>query len=234
MGAFRFKRFTIEQEHCAMKVGTDGVLLGAWTPLRPTDCRILDVGTGTGVIALMMAQRAPEAEITAIDLEEACVAEARRNADRSPWGARIITCCTSMQQFEADPFDLIVSNPPYFVDSLRSPDKARTMARHTETLPFDEFIEATLRLLKPEGRLALVLPVEEGMHFLRLVSSSLWLTHRVAVQTTPRRPTKRLLMLFSRQPLVAPLQDETLVIQTAPEEFTPAYRALTGDFYLKF
>lgn len=234
MSSFRFKQFTVEQSRSAMKVGTDGVLLGAWTPLHPEPKRILDVGCGTGVIALMMAQRTSQTTITALDIDPDCVAETRENADRSPWGECIETRCVPVQEFEADPFDLVVSNPPYFVDSLRSPDAGRTTARHTDSLRFEELIEASLRLLKPAGRLAVVLPVEEGERFLRLASEYLWLERRLEVQTTPRRPVKRLLMLFSRrQPATGPLV-ERLVIQSGPEEFTPEYRTLTGDFYLKF
>lgn len=217
-----------------MKVGTDGVLLGAWAPLRPADRRILDVGCGTGVIALMLAQRAPWASLTALDIDPECVAQARENADRSPWGERIVCCCQGVQHFEAEPFDLIVTNPPYFIDSLRSPDAARSVARHAASLPFEELVEAACRLLKPEGRLALILPTDEAGRFLKIASSKLWLERRCGVRTTPQRPVRRQLMLFSRRPSGQPPLEEELTIQTAPECYTPEYRTLTRDFYLKF
>lgn len=217
-----------------MKVGTDGVLLGAWAPLRPRDRRLLDVGCGTGVIALILAQRAPEASITALDIDPECVARTRENGDRSPWGGRIESCHAAVQEFEAEPFDLIVTNPPYFVDSLLSPNAARTMARHTASLPFEELVEASVRLLKPEGRLALILPTDEAARFLRIASSHLWLECRCAVRSTPRRPVKRVMMLLSRCQPLRPVEEQELIIQTAPECYTPEYRALTRDFYLKF
>ena len=235
MGSFRFKEFTIEQEHSPMKVGTDGVLLGAWVPLRQEDRRLLDLGTGTGVIALMLAQRQVDARITALDIDPSCVREARENADRSLWGDRVEVVEAAAQDFlSSEPFDLIVSNPPFFENSLTSPDQGRTLARHTTSLSFEELLGAVDRLLAPEGRFAVVLPVEEAQRFRRLATAHLWLEQWLDVRTTPRRPVKRSLMLFSRrQPAESPKSEE-LVIQTAPEEFTPEYRALTRDFYLKF
>lgn len=231
---FRFKQFAVEQDRCAMKVGTDGVLLGAWVPLRSGDRRLLDVGTGTGLIALMLAQRAPEARITALDVDAACTEQARGNADASPWGDRIATVCAPVQRFEAEPFDLIVSNPPYYDNSLPSPDAARTTARHTASLPFAELLDAVDRLLAPDGRFAVVLPAEEARRFRLLASQRLWLTARTDVRTTPRSGVKRSLMLFARRPADGFPEPEVLTVQTAPECFTPEYRALTADFYLKF
>ena len=136
-----------------MKVGTDGVLLGAWAGVRPSDRRILDVGTGTGLIALMMAQRAPEALITGVDVEE--VSQARENAAASPWGGRVVFEQCPVQEFAPDErFDLILSNPPFFVDSLTCPDEGRTTARHAVRLPFDQLRDAVMRLLAAEGRFA--------------------------------------------------------------------------------
>lgn len=234
MSAFRFKRFAIVQQESPMKVGTDGVLLGAWTQLRPTDRRILDIGTGTGLIALMMAQRAPEAAITGIDI--ASVAEARRNADASPWAERLTFEQCPVQQFAGGPFDLIVSNPPFFVESLLCPDRGRTTARHTVELPFDELHAAVLRLLAPEGRFALVLPVGAADQFAALCADTMQLIRRTEVRTTPRRAPKRVLMEWQRtQTEAAPCACTTLTIGTGePECYTEEYRALTRDFYLKF
>ncbi|MBE6196026.1 MAG: methyltransferase domain-containing protein [Rikenellaceae bacterium] len=218
-----------------MKVGTDGVLLGAWVPLRPEDRLLLDLGTGCGVIALMLAQRQADARITALDIDPDCVEQTRENAERSPWGGRITAVEAPVQEFfPPEPFDLIVSNPPYFENSLLSPDAGRSRARHTASLSFAELLQAADRLLTPEGRLAVVLPTEEAKRFRLLASQRFWLEARLDVRTTPRRPVKRSLMLFGRrQPAHEPAIEE-LVIQTAPETFTPEYRALTGDFYLKF
>lgn len=180
-----------------MKVGTDGVLLGAWAGVRPRDAQILDIGTGTGLIALMMAQRAARARIVGVDVED--VAQARENADASPWGGRVEFVQCPVQEFTPHGrFDLIVSNPPFFVDSLTCPDAGRTTARHAVRLPFDELCDAVVRLLAPGGRFALILPTDEAARFLTLSRSRLILTRRTDVRTTPRHPVKRVLMEFIR------------------------------------
>lgn len=217
-----------------MKVGTDGVLLGAWTPVRDADRRVLDVGTGTGLIALMLAQRTTAARITALDVDPDCVGQARENANASPWGHRIGTVCSPVQEFGDGPFDLIVSNPPFYDNSMHSPDAARTTARHTASLPFVDLLDAVDRLLAPDGRFAVILPAEEARRFRMLAARSLWLTARTDVRTTPHSGVRRSLMLFGRQPSECFPQTAVLTVQTAPECFTPEYRALTSDFYLKF
>lgn len=219
-----------------MKVGTDGVLLGAWTGLRTTDRRLLDIGTGTGVIALMLAQRAPEAHVTGIDIAD--TSQARENADASPWGARLTFATCPVQRFEASaPFDLIVSNPPFFDDSLLCPDAGRTTARHTVTLPFTELCDAVVRLLAPSGRFAVVLPCSEVPRLLRAAGGRLAVVRRTEVHTTPRRPARRTLlemMPTEAASEVAAVSDELFVGTGQPECYTPEYRALTRDFYLKF
>lgn len=220
-----------------MKVGTDGVLLGAWTGLRTTDRRLLDIGTGTGVIALMLAQRAPEAHVTGIDIAD--TSQARENADASPWGARLTFATCPAQAFESPaPFDLIVSNPPFFDDSLLCPDAGRSAARHTVTLTFDALCDAVVRLLAPTGRFAVVLPCSEVARLLRAAGGRLAVVRRTEVRTTPRHPARRTLLELMPTaavgPAAHPVCDE-LVIGTGEHEcYTPEYRALTRDFYLKF
>ncbi len=218
-----------------MKVGTDGVLLGAWAGVRPSDRRMLDIGTGTGLIALMLAQRAPEASVTGVDIDD--VAQARENGDASPWGDRVAFERCPVQEFRApEPFDLIVSNPPFFVDSLTCPDEGRTAARHAVHLPFDELRDAVLRLMAPAGRFAVILPTTEAERFLAVCAGRLALTRRTDVRTTPRHPAKRALMEFSRTGVAdaAPEISELTVGTGRHECYTPEYRALTRDFYLKF
>ena len=223
-----------------MKVGTDGVLLGAWAGVRPADRRILDVGTGTGLIALMMAQRAPEALITGVDVEE--VSQARENAAASPWGGRVVFEQCPVQEFAPDErFDLILSNPPFFVDSLTCPDEGRTTARHAVRLPFDQLRDAVVRLLAAEGRFAVILPTDEARRFADVCRGFLALTRSTGVRTTPRRPVKRLLMEFAHENACSGLRSDSppvcseLVVGTGEhEQYTPEYRALTRDFYLKF
>lgn len=218
-----------------MKVGTDGVLLGAWAPAENSDRRVLDIGTGTGLIALMLAQRLPAARITGIDIDS--VEQARENADASPWGSRITFRSCPVQTFDDAPFDLIVSNPPYFVDSLTCPDAGRTAARHTVHLTFEELRDAVLRLLAPAGRFALILPVPEADRFLALCTGRLELLRRTDVRTTPRHPAKRSLLELARPGAFGPCIPErtALIVGTGEHEcYTPEYRALTREFYLKF
>ena len=233
-----------------MKVGTDGVLLGAWAAVRPQDRRMLDIGTGTGLIALMLAQRAPEAHVTGVDIDD--VGQARENAAASPWSGRVAFAQCPVQEFETpEPFDLIVSTPPFFVDSLPCPDGGRTAARHAVHLPFGDLRDAVLRLLAPGGRFAVILPTAEAERFLAVCAGRLALVRRTDVRTTPRRPAKRALMEFVRADRPAPPADcsadppadcsaavpevSELVVGTGEHEcYTPEYRALTRDFYLKF
>ncbi len=216
-----------------MKVGTDGVLLGAWVSVEASDRRLLDVGTGTGLIALMLAQRAPQARVTGIDVEP--VDEACANAAASPWAGRLQMVRTAVQEFEPqERFDLIVSNPPFFVDSLTCPDTGRTTARHAVRLPFAELRDAAVRLLQPGGRFAAILPADAAERFIALCDGRLFLVRRTDVRTAPRRPVKRVLLELGTSAPQAPRCSE-LVIGTGEHEcFTPEYRALTRDFYLKF
>lgn len=270
-----------------MKVGTDGVLLGAWVSVRPSDRRILDIGTGTGLIALMMAQRVPGARITGVDVED--ISQARENADASPWGGRVAFVQCPVQEFAPQgKFDLVVSNPPFFVDSLTCPDAGRTTARHAVRLPFGDLRDAVVRLLSDQGRFAVVLPKDEAARFIGICRDVLAPVRRTDVRTTPRHPVKRVLIEFVRvpardaspaagislptsaslpadpsrlsdpsvpapgfspanplsmpdsvlSPLDAPVPEADcteLVIGTGEhEQYTPEYRALTRDFYLKF
>lgn len=180
-----------------MKVGTDGVLVGAWAGVRPSDARILDIGTGTGLIALMMAQRVASAQVVGVDVDD--VAQARANAEASPWSGRVsFVQCPVQEYAPAEPFDLIVSNPPFFVDSLTCPDAGRTAARHAVLLPYDQLCDAVVRLLAPAGRFAVILPVTEAERFLAVCRGKLSATRRTDVRTTPHRMPKRALLEFVR------------------------------------
>lgn len=219
-----------------MKVGTDGVLLGAWASLRASDERMLDIGTGTGLIALMLAQRAPQARIVGIDIGP--VAEARANADASPWGGRIELVQEAVQIFApGERFDLIVSNPPFFDGTLPSPDAGRTEARHAVHLTFGELRDAAVRLLTPGGRFAVVLPADAAARFIGLCCGALDLLRRTDVRTVPRRPFRRTLLEFGLPhagAVPAPECTELAVGTGQHECYTPEYQALTRDFYLKF
>lgn len=222
---FRFKQFTIEQDECAMKVGTDGVLLGAWAR---GGSRVLDVGTGTGIIALMMAQRYPDAHILGIDIDEGAVRQATTNVLSSPFSLRIRIQQTTFQDMDdsfAGCFDAIVSNPPFFIDSLAAPDEQRNLARHTTTLTYAELMQSAWRLLSDDGELSVVVPFDYRQ---RMEDEAIFVGFfpcRVcAVKTTDRKPAKRFLLSFRKHP--CPCEKEQLTIGSE------AYRQLTGDFYL--
>ena len=165
---FAFKRFTVRQPRSAMRVGTDGVLLGAWCDSAPAGGRMLDVGTGTGVIALILAQRNPSARIDAVEIDEGSCLDAEGNFAASPWADRLTLYRRPFADFAAGctvRYDRIVSNPPYFVASLKSPDPARTAARHAESLSYADLAAGAARLLVPSGRLSVILPAETACDF---------------------------------------------------------------------
>ena len=217
-----------------MKVGTDGVLLGAWVEVRPGDRRMLDVGTGTGLIALMLAQRSA-ARITAVDIDAECAMQAAENFAASPWADRLDAVPVAVQRYDpAERFDLIVSNPPYYVDSLLSPDEGRNTARHAAGLPFGELAAAVVRLLSPGGRFALVLPPVEMQRFRSAALGRLYPVRWTEVCSTPRRGVRRILAEFCTTPVPAPEPARLIIELGGPDSYTEDYRRLTGDFYLKF
>lgn len=206
--SFKFKQFEVTNVRSAQKVGTDGVLLGAWTALRSTDRRILDVGTGTGVIALMMAQRSPEAIIAAIDIDSESVAEATENFIASPWQERLLAIETPFQQMVGE-FDLIISNPPFFIDSLKAPDDRRSAARHTDTLTHKDILCGAARLLSANGHLSVINPAEEAEYFAgEALSVGLFPERICKVSTKTGSAPKRFMMELSRkkkEPLIEEL-----------------------------
>ncbi len=228
---FQFKQFAISQDLCAMKVGTDGVLLGAWAEGGD---RILDVGCGTGIISLMMAQRFSEARITALDIMEDCCRQTRMNADNSPWGNRIETVNCSMQDYsdEEGLFDAIVSNPPFFVGSLKNPDKGRATARHADSLPFSDLAKSASRLLTQNGFLSVILPDECMKNFVdECWFAGLYLAEDVSIKTKSNKPVKRHLLRFSRQHVLVPTE-KTVVLMDEQGNRSQWYSELTEEFYL--
>lgn len=214
-----------------MKVGTDGVLLGAWATVSPEDRRALDVGTGTGLIALMLAQRSAASgmNILGIDIDAAAAGEAAANFAASPWPDRLTAFPASLHEFvakwEQNLFDLIVSNPPFFAADVAAPDARRSAARQCGSLPPSELLAAARLLLSPSGRLAVIYPPEEAAAFrLEAESAGLYLSRQTRVITTSGQLPKRLLMEFTRTPGLPVFDD--LIIDS------PACRSLTADFYL--
>lgn len=229
---FQFKRFTVFHDRCAMKVGTDGVLLGAWTDVS-TSQRILDIGTGTGLIALMLAQRNATAQITAIDIDEAAVEQAKENIASSPWKNRIeVTqqdvCCFSSNRL----FDTIVSNPPYFNQSLKGPDSQRNTARHTDSLDSSQLLEKVAEILHPEGRFSIIIPSDQTDEIIRIAATyGLHPSRQTDVITRPGLPPKRALLAFQKTKGIC--HKNELVIELERHVYSEDYIALTRDFYLK-
>jgi tRNA1Val (adenine37-N6)-methyltransferase len=218
-----------------MKVGTDAVLLGAWIQIEGAES-ILDIGTGTGVIALMMAQKST-AMITAIDIDASACEQSKENIGNSPWPDRIKVLNESLQQFtiyNQHKFDLIVSNPPYFVDAYKSSEEARNQARHADQLPFNEFINCAKLLLHEKGKICIILPTRESIKFRELAAANqLYLTRIMHIKTTEYKDEKRQLLQFEL--INKKLVDETLVIeQDERHNYSKEYKELTKDFYLSF
>jgi tRNA1Val (adenine37-N6)-methyltransferase len=234
--AFVFKQFTIHQDKCAMKVGTDAVILGSW--VNPGDAKkILDIGTGTGIIALMLAQKS-SGEILAIDIEKESCEQAIENVKFSKWPHRVKVHNISLQDFATlctEKFDLIVSNPPYFIDSLKSREESRAHARHSDTLPFDELISSVKKLLHPKGKFYLILPPKEADLFRDMAKQKgLSISKLLRIRTREDKSTeKRQVMRFEFKP--KSFSEETIVIEKDQRhEYTEQYIELTKDFYLQF
>ncbi len=231
---FQFRQFVVHQQRCAMKVGTDGTLLGAWAAAPSGQCRILDIGTGTGLIALMMAQRFPEAEVTGIDIDEDAVAQADENVRLSPFSERVRICHLDILNFaDTIGFDVIVSNPPYFVDSLACPDDQRTIARHAVSLTYEQLMYQAYRLLKDEGRFSVVVPSDCRAKIEAAACLEGFFTTRVClIKTTPRKQPKRQLIEFQKHP-VSELDISEGVIEVSPNVRSEWYQQLTKEFYIK-
>jgi tRNA1Val (adenine37-N6)-methyltransferase len=229
---FDFKQFSVYHDRSTMKVGTDGVLLGAWTDITQAK-RILDVGTGSGVIALMLAQRTDEkTHIDAIDISLTDCEQARENIAQSPWPNKISVHPSSLQHFESKQYDLIVSNPPYFINSYKPPTAGRTNARHTETLGHHELLLHSKRLLNSSGKLAVVLPFTEANQFQEIALHNGWYwARKCTFQSRVNKPIER--VLLELQLVGGSLNEETLVLYDENSEWSTAYRDLTKDFYLK-
>lgn len=231
---FKFKQFTIWHDKCAMKVGTDGVLLGALAPVDDA-LRILDVGTGTGLIALMLAQRSDkhDAVITALELDANACIQAQENVEKSPWANRIRVVEADFTTYtSSENYDLIVSNPPYFVDSLKSPLANRSQARHTDTLSFVTLIEKSRGLLSSNGVFAVIIPTDSEEDFCVACNrADLFLMRRVEIQTKPGASAKRVVLMFTRSKGV--MRNECLLIELERHLYSQAYISLTKDFYLK-
>lgn len=232
---FRFKQFSVYQDRCAMKVGTDGVLLGAWADVTHVACA-LDIGTGTGLIALMLAQKNLHACVDAIDIDIDACRQASENVFHSPFSDRVQVYPHSLETYAGvnkTKYDLIVSNPPYFSDSLKSPEAKRTLARHNDSLPLSVLLSISGSMLKEDGRIAFILPPllyqELGMS---LAASGLFLRRVTEViPVSGGLPKRYLVELSANESLSVEITD--LTIEESRHQYTPEYVELTKDFYLK-
>lgn len=234
--SFAFKQFTIKQDLCAMKVGTDAVLLGAWV-IPNGSKHVLDIGTGTGIIALMIAQKS-SASITAIDIDENAVKQATQNVLESKFKDQISVTCISLQEYAKtanQKFNLIVTNPPYFEQSLKSSDAHRSSARHADVLPFEDLLEGVLKLLDTKGKFCLILPRLEAERFRELAEKKgLYLSKLLRIKSrADKEVDKRHLMQFEYTP--SEFSEKTLVIEeNERHRYTPEYKELTKDYYVNF
>lgn len=248
MAGFTFKQFEIQQDRCAMKVGTDGVLLGAWAEGGQ---RILDIGSGTGLISLMMAQRFPEAQVWGIDIDPDACMQARENVAASPFADRVgISCCAlqnlseehlvrgseelmEMKEGEGNLFDAIVSNPPFFVNGLKNPDSKRAMARHSDSLPFSVLMKGVKRWLSDEGVFSAIVPADVLESFVsEACCSGLSLVRQCGVKTVERKQPKRYLVAFSKR-RTGMMDKCTEIMMNSDGNRSEWYAKITEGFYLE-
>lgn len=231
---FKFKQFEIHQDRCAMKIGTDGVLLGAWTSIENHPGTILDIGAGTGLLALMLAQRSGADTIDALEIDEGAYEQCVDNFETSPWSDRLFCYHAGLDEFLddiEDQYDLIVSNPPFYSEEVSSGNAARDTARQNQSLPFDELIEGVSKLLSPDGIFSTIIPFKEEVQLIDLAEQKgLYPQHITRVKGNPSSEIKRSLLQFSFNKKEV-LKDE-LIIEIERHQYTEDYIALTKDFYL--
>jgi tRNA1Val (adenine37-N6)-methyltransferase len=234
-GTFYFKQFKVEDGRSTMKVGTDAVLLGAAVDVTGVR-NILEIGTGSGVIALIMAQRS-EANIDALEIDESSVMQAMENVIQSPWKDRISIIHNSLQNFTDQTekkYDLIVSNPPYFSRSLKSPKEKRNISRHDESLNFDELISCSSNLISPDGSLWVILPIKESAEFADIAKrNNFHLHYRLNILPKENQIIQRYILHLKKIDN-QDIKEENLVIRNTDNEYSEEYRRMTGEFYLDF
>lgn len=229
---FQFKQFRIEQGRVAMKVSTDACIQGAWTPMEAEVSRILDIGAGTGLLSLMMAQRNARAEIEAVEIEAASAAGATMNVEASPWRDRIRVIHGDIRRLmSSSEYDLIICNPPFFTSDLLGPDSKRNQARHTLSLSFDELFEAISIRLRPGGYCSILLPVREQERWERLITKNGWCVfHKLYIVPRMGQAANRVVSLCRPEAVLG--QEEELVIRYNDNTYSPEFRELMAPFYL--
>lgn len=232
---FKFKEFTVHQDRCAMKIGTDSVLLGAWASVKKQPKSILDIGAGTGVLALMLAQRTSAELIDALEIDNDAYEQCVENFEQSLWSDRLFCYHASLDEFVneiEDRYDLIISNPPFFNNNFKSAYEQRDLARFTDALPFRHLIESISKLLSKDGILSIIIPFSEEKDFIVMASKEHLFPSRILrVKGTPNSELKRSLMEFSFQE--CEVNPEVLIIESTRHQYTQEYIRMTKDFYIK-
>ena len=232
---FRFKQFSVEQERCAMKIGTDAVLLGAWTDLDSQPSSILDIGAGTGVLALMMAQRSGAELIDALEIDDAAYEQCVEHFEASNWGDRLFCYHAALDAFTEeieDQYDLIISNPPFYTDTFKTENEERNIARFEDAMPFTELLKSVSKLLSSTGHFNVVIPFSEEASFIALAKNEDLYPRRILnVRGQQSSPLKRSILCFTFKQLA--IETSELTIEIARHHYTKEYITLTKDFYLK-
>ncbi|MDR2286554.1 MAG: methyltransferase [Prevotellaceae bacterium] len=228
---FRFRQFTVRQDKTAMKVGVDSVLLGAWTAVSSSEKNVLDIGTGTGLLALMMAQKIPDAKITACEIDETACEQASENISSSGWSERITVVNADIRTFTQNlkGFDLIICNPPYFEKSLKSQDSKRNVARHNDSLPFRDLIDCVHRMLHDNGRFAMIVPADKASAIIDIAAGKkLFPLRRLNVKPTETKPVNRIILELGYTS--QPAEEHSLTVRTG-NTYSDDYKFVTKDFY---
>lgn len=232
---FKFKKFQVNQDKCAMKIGTDGVLLGAWTSLKNNPFSILDIGAGTGILSLMLAQRSKAELIEAIEIDDNAYEQCAENFDNSVWNDRLTCYHASLLEFVKeieDNYDLIVCNPPFYTEDYKTENDARDLARFNDAMPFDHLIYAVANLLSENGLFTIIIPLKEESSFIDLaLKNGLFPNKILRVRGNLNSDIKRSLIEFSFKNKT--LKTSELTIETSRHKYTEDYIKLTKDFYLK-
>jgi len=232
---FRFKQFTIQQEHAAMKVGTDGVLLGAWAMAPEAESRVLDVGTGTGLIALMITQRNRDVKVDALEIDPSSAMQARENFQDSPWKDRLNCIQDAFQDYAPlckTRYDQIICNPPFFSGSMKTPSRSKNLARHDDSLSLEELFTGAHLVMKETGLISLILPADKQALVFELIDEHKMHCRRLTlVKPTPEKPTNRILLEFSPTP--GPCHEDELIIETDGRHvYSAQFKKLVDEFYL--
>jgi len=235
MKPFKFKQFSVNQDQCAMKIGTDGVLLGAWTSLKSNPFSILDIGAGTGILGLMLAQRSHAEVIDAIEIDDDAYEQCVDNFEQSPWADRLFCYHAALEEFAEeidDEYDVIICNPPFYAEDYKTENASRDLARFQDAMPFNHLLESVSTLLAPEGHFSVIIPFNEEEKFIALASNFQLFPNKICrVKGNPESDVKRSLLTFAFSESDTLI--ETLIIETERHQYTDDYINLTKDFYLK-